>query len=118
MKITRNLKTNETSVEIDGESHTELWSKLAQIDEVFGEKECGKCGSSIRYTTRQGEKSNGKKFTCYELVCNSLSCYAKKSFGVKDDQNNTMFPHRKDGDGNYLPDNGWTRWNKETQTLE
>jgi len=29
-----------------------------------------------------------------------------------------LFPKRKDSEGNWLPDKGWTKWNKETGKLE
>ena len=109
MRATRNYKN--LSVEVEADNQKKLFEELASIDEVFGEDTCGKSGSNnIRFIVREASDDKGKTYKYYELRC--LDSGAKKTFGQKDD--GTLFPHRKDEDGNYLPDNGWVKWNKET----
>ena len=91
-----------------GDSHLESKSCL---EEVFGEKACGKCGSeNLRFVVREND---GNEF--YELRC--LDCGAKLAFGAHK-QGGGLFPRRKDTDGNWLSDKGWQKWNPKTKSLE
>jgi hypothetical protein len=51
----------------------------------------------------------------YELRC--TDCGAKMAFGANK-KGGGLFPRRKDTEGNWLPDNGWQRWNTKTKKLE
>ena len=113
MKIIRKFKN--VVVEVDGDNQKDLFEQAAQVDEVFGEETCMKCNkSNIKFTVRTAQDAKGKVFKYYELHCKD--CFAKKTFGQKED--GTLFPHRKSEDGKYLPDSGWVRWNKEKGCLE
>lgn len=96
-------------VEVEGRDQKGLFEELASIQEVFGQKACGKCKSDdLRFSVRDVD---GNKF--YEVVCNS--CRAKLAFGCHK-QSPTLFPKRSEedesGKKNWLPDGGWVKWDK------
>lgn len=99
-------------VEFDAANHKDAWGKLSGLNEVFFNRQCGKCNApNARFTIRKA--SDGKKeYDYHELRC--WKCGAKKAFGVLDDGSDCLFPKIKDKDGNYLPDNGWVKYNKDT----
>jgi len=71
--------------------------------EIFSEEKCGLCGStSLRFIVRNVEGND-----YYELRCND--CGAVLAFG-QHKKGGTLFPKRKDDDGNYLPNKGWHKW--------
>jgi hypothetical protein len=103
-------------IEVEEDKQVNLFKSLASIQEVFGENKCGKCGGTdIRFTVRQVDKS---KFL--ELKCNL--CYSKLAISPHDSDAGTLYPNRtkKDeaGERQYLPNNGWVKWNKEKECLE
>jgi hypothetical protein len=109
--ITRNYKN--LTVVVEGGDEIELFENAARVDEVFGNDTCGKCGNSnIRFVVRTNDDDD--KF--YELHCGNDDCRAKKTFGCHK-KSPTLFPHRKTKEGDYLPDNGWMRWDKEKGCL-
>lgn len=88
---------------LDGKDDKELFERLSEVQEVFGQGKCGACQSEdVKFVVREVD---GNKF--YEVVCNA--CRAKLGFG-QHKKGNTMFPRRKDGDGNYIPNKGWEKW--------
>ena len=109
MKVT--YQEGKLSVQLECDSQKELFTQLAQFQEVFSETKCGKCGSeNLRFVVREND---GNEY--YELRC--LDCGAKLAFGVMK-KGGGLFPRRKDADGNWLPDGGWQRWNPKTKSLE
>lgn len=111
MKITYSTPNNRITVEVEAESQREAFSELANFQEVFDNTECGKCGSdNVVFCTRTVDDN-----LYYELRCRD--CGAKLSFGVMK-KGGRLFPKRKDKDGKWLPDNGWVKWNAETQREE
>jgi DNA-directed RNA polymerase subunit RPC12/RpoP len=109
MKVT--YQSGKLSVELECDSQTDLFKELSSFQEVFGENACGKCGSdNLRFVVREND---GNAY--YEIRC--LDCGAKLAFGVNK-KGGTLFPRRKDSDGNWLPDKGWTKWNPKTKTVE
>ena len=48
----------------------------------------------------------------YELRCND--CGAVLAFG-QHKKGGTLFPKRKDDEGNYLPNKGWHKWSPEAK---
>jgi len=50
----------------------------------------------------------------FELYCNGPGKLrgCKKAFG-QNKKGGGLFPRHKDGDGNWLPDNGWMKWDAE-----
>lgn len=101
-----NVKVNKSVVfEIEATDQKDMFERLASVQEVFGVTTCGKCGNEdVKFVVRENE---GNKF--YEIHCQK--CYARLAMGSHK-IGGTLFPKRKDGD-EYLPDNGWTKWDKE-----
>jgi len=104
-------KEGKLSVEFNVDTPKELFAQLGSFQEVFGEVACGKCGSeNLRFVVRTND---GNEY--HELRCND--CGAKLAYGVNK-TGGGLFPRRKDADGNWLPDKGWTKWNPKTKTVE
>lgn len=94
--------------EVEGSGQKELFKELATIQEIFGEEKCGSCNKdSIRFVVRNVEDND-----YYELRCHD--CGAVLSFG-QHKKGGTLFPKRKDDQGNYLPHKGWHKWTKESK---
>ena len=95
---------------IPGEQPKEVFAGIAKFQEVFESEPCGKCGSEeIRYVVRNIDDND-----YYEKRCKS--CGAKLQFGAHK-VGGGLFPKRKDG-SDWLPDNGWVKWNPKTEKNE
>lgn len=95
------------SIPLSGTS-TEMFAQAAALNEVFGINQCEACKSkNIRPRVRVVEKGK-KTYTYYEYVCSD--CYARLSLG-QHQTGGTMFPKRKDKDGNPLENKGWVKYN-------
>ena len=102
----------EISAELDGDLG-ENFNAIADFQEVFGHKSCGKCGNGdLRYGVRKNADNEFR-----EIICKNPDCRAKLAFG-SNKKGGGIFPKRKDGDGNWLRDGGWVRWNPQTKTVE
>ncbi len=111
MKLTYTTKNERISIEIEGDSHRDLFTGIAKFQEVFEENVCQKCkGENIRFVVRNVDDN-----LYYELRC--ADCGARLSFGVHK-KGGGLFPKRKDPEGNWLPDNGWVKWNPKTNKNE
>ena len=101
------------SEEVDTEQA--LVEFLASMQELFGVTVCernGQKSDAVKFRVRKDEEEN--KY--YELYCYSgdKECFGSvKKFGVNK-KGGGLFPKTKDKDNNWLPNNGWTRYNKET----
>ncbi len=104
MKVTYN--TGKMSVELEGETQRDLFGQLAAFQEVFDETTCGKCGSTNVELAVRRHEVNGY----YERGCGDGR--AGPAFGCMK-KGGGLFPKRKDADGNWLPDNGWVKWDRE-----
>lgn len=94
--------------ELEGEGQKEIFKELATIQEIFSEEKCGLCGSSnIRFVVRNVDGND-----YYELRC--IDCGAVLAFG-QHKKGGTLFPKRKDDDGNYMPNKGWHKFVKENK---
>mgnify|MGYP006435739091 CR=1 FL=1 len=120
MQVTRTL--GGVTVVAEGDKFTDVFDQLAASEEVFQNSatcNCGHCsGTNLKWQVRDHD---GDPY--YEIVCQD--CWAKFTFGVKKDKNAVanLFPHRKWGPthpkaGEYIPKNGWKKYNKETQVEE
>lgn len=90
-------------IELEGSDQKDVFEKLADVSEVFGESVCGACGcEDVKFVVRVVDDN---KF--YELKC--TKCGARLSFGAHK-KGNTLFPKRKDNDGNWYDNKGWTKW--------
>ena len=102
MKVTYKI-SDKLTFETDGVGQKEIFEELSSIGEVFGESTCGKCGdTNLRFQVRTVDDNK-----YYELKC--LKCGAILAFGAHK-KGGTLFPKRKDGDGNYLDNKGWVKW--------
>lgn len=94
--------------ELEGSGQKEIFKELALIQEIFGEEKCGLCGSgNIKFVVRNVEGND-----YYELRCGD--CGAILAFG-QHKKGGTLFPKRKDDDGNYLSNRGWHKWSKDSK---
>jgi len=111
MKLTYTTKNERISVEIEGDSHRELFTQIGKFQEIFEEDACGKCGHDhVRFVVRTVDDNQ-----YHELRCKS--CGARLSFG-SNKKGGGLFPKRKDSEGNWLPDGGWVKWNPKTEKNE
>jgi hypothetical protein len=120
-----NYKVNEDlTLVAEADEQTALFETLASMQEVFGDKCCGKCqGYDLRYVVRKDNEDN--KY--YEIHCQKVGCKAKLAFGCNK-KGGGLFPKRfetKDGekvkvDGKNVVRGkwGWTIWNKEKNIEE
>lgn len=96
-------KTDGMEIEVEGKDTTACFDELARAAEVFGQNRCGACDNTdIRLVTREA-----KGFTFREAFC--CECKAALAFGVKK-ADGSLFPRRKDEDGNWLENNGWVMY--------
>jgi hypothetical protein len=106
-----------------GNTHLEVFSELAELEEIFSSVgECGKCKSgNISFRMRKASDGKKKEYVYPEAQCRS--CWAKFSFGQS--EGGKLFPikflredgeYLKDKDGKNIPKgvNGWVKYNKET----
>jgi len=104
-------REDKLSAEFNVDTPKELFKQLGDFQEVFGQTNCGKCESNnLRYVVREND---GNEY--HELRC--ADCGAKLAFGVNK-TGGGLFPRRKNADGEWLPDNGWTKWNPKTKSVE
>ncbi len=112
MKVTYTPRPN-IVVEFEADGQKGLFEVMHQLQEIFSETQCGKplCQSNkLQFVVREVDDN---KF--YELRCKK--CGASLAFGCHK-KHGTIFPQRKDKDGNRLPDGGWTKWNPATEQRE
>ena len=106
-----NVDLGKINAEIEGDSIRDVFQNIAQVQEVFGENVCGKCGGDdLKFVVRTVDDNQ-----YYEIRCKT--CGAKLSFGANK-KGGGLFPKRKDADGSWLPDNGWVKWNPKTNSNE
>lgn len=95
--------SDKMTIEIEGQTQKGIFEELGTLQEVFGEDTCGKCKSqSVRFQVRVVNDN-----TFYELKCND--CGAALSYGCHK-KGDTLFPKRKDSEGNWLDNKGWVKW--------
>lgn len=88
------------SFEFEGATDRAIFAQLAEIQEVFEEAACGCCRStSLRYEVREFDA-----YKYYKLLC--TACGATLDFG-QHKVGESLFPKRRDKDGNDLPNDGW-----------
>ena len=108
MKAT--FQSGRLSIQVEGEKQKDVFRELAQAQEVFQHEACGKCkGTELRFVVR-----NVKDNDFYEIHCRDRGCRARLAFGQHKGQEGTLYPKRKDVDGEWLPDNGWMKYNAQT----
>lgn len=131
MKVNYTTTSGRINFEFEADNHVGVWKQLSSLQEVFEEEKCQKCGgTNLRFCVRKSsyEDDKGKVKECeyHELRCRK--CGAKLAYGVLDDGTYSLFPKRKDKDGEWLghktvdgktkPTYGWVKWNAETSKEE
>lgn len=118
MKVSHRSANGRIEVFAEGETQKEVFRQLSSLQEVFEQDYCGVCGGNLlRYVVRTVEDND-----FYELHCLSFdktsnkSCRAKLAFGQHKGKEGTLFPKRKDAEGKYLPNNGWSVWTPKEQS--
>lgn len=109
MKAHYRTTNGRITFEVEAAEPKALFRELASIQEVFdSEHICGVCRSArIRMQARKVED-----FDFYELVCTKSECRARFAFGQAK-KGGALFPKRKDEDGRWLPNGGWSRYEPE-----
>ena len=112
MKAT--FRSGTLSIEVEGQSQKELFNELAKAQEVFSYAACGKCGGEeLRFVVRNVDNND-----FYELHCLTSQCRARFTFGQHKSQDDTLFPRRKNKQGDWLPNKGWMKFNSLTRKEE
>lgn len=115
-------------VELDGrtvvvseevETEADLFKFLSSMQEIFSGSVCERNGSQsphVKCRVRKDDDENEYfEFFCYK---GDKECFgAVKRFG-QNKKGGGLFPKSKDREGNWLPNNGWMKWNKDTQKEE
>ena len=112
MKVTYTPGPN-LSIEFDAVGQKELFNIMAELQEILIQS-CQKCKSDKGYQFMVREVG-GNKF--YELKCRNPQCKATLGFGSHR-TGGTLFPQRKDAEGEYLQNGGWIKWNGEKKQKE
>ena len=93
-----------TVVEVEGTGVKEIIEALTPFYDVFGERECGKCGSQELAVNHRKAQS----YDYYSLKC--LACGCQLDFG-QHQEGGTLFPKRKLPSGEYdSQQKGWYFW--------
>lgn len=96
-------------LECDATDSKDALQQLGDFMEVFGESHCVACRSQNVMPVHR----RAKGFDFYEMKC--CDCGSALRFGVKK-EDHTLFPKRKDEQGNWLPHNGWVKYQKAEAT--
>jgi len=107
MKILYKI-SDKMQLEVNAEGQKELFKELSSIQEIFGESKCGMCNKdNIKFSVRTVESND-----YFEMRC--TDCKAVLSYG-QHKKGGTLFPKRKDDNNNYLKNNGWHVWTKDSK---
>ena len=115
--------TPQLTVEIEAADIKELFKELGPVQEVLGPTTCI-CGKCQCIDIRLLHRKQGK-FDFYELMCTKKGCGAKLALGQNDagnlfprryqqDPNDNKKPLKVDGKTQWLKDNGWLRWQDQS----
>ncbi len=93
---------------IEARDSSNAFEAVAEIQEVFEEPRCGRCGcDQIRFDVRE---FNGN--THYKIIC--MQCRGQLDVSQRKDKK--IFIKRKDKDGRIYPMHGWYVWDEQTRT--
>ena len=98
-------------IEVEGVSPKDVFGQMAAAAEVLGNNTCGACDSKAVAPTVRVVESN----SYYAMKC--TGCGSELSFGQKK-ADGSLFPKRKDKDGNWLPGNGWVKFKRADTAVE
>jgi len=117
MELTYTTRDGRMTATFSG-TQSEIWEQIAHFQEVFETGPATKGGESddnVRFVVR--EVDDNKYYELRYAGSNPKLFGTKKAFG-QHKKGGGLFPKNKDADGNWLPDNGWTKWNPETKKEE
>lgn len=103
MQIQYKVNDSVTLIE-EADTQVEAFKVLSGIHEVFGVQECGVCQASVYPRVRVVEDN-----AYHEMVCSNYKCKATLAYG-QTKKGGFLFPKRRDKDGKWIPNNGFTRW--------
>lgn len=112
MELNYRTANGRMTFRLTAETPKEIFQQIAGVQDTFeAETSCGVCFcEDIRFQRRlAGDKD---QYDYFELVCKNPECRAKFSFGQSTDKK-TLFPKRKDAEGNWMPNRGWEKYVKE-----
>jgi len=118
MKVTYITRNKRMKVEFDVNTQIQLWAELARFQEVFEDTTCKKDGQEsddVRFVVRNVTK-DGKNYKYYELRCMEQGPLrgVRKAFSCHEEGGGLYFKN-KNSEGEYLPDNGWLRWDQKAK---
>lgn len=113
MKINYTTNDGKMTVELEGTTQQELFAALAEFQEVFEDNTCIKgdeSSSNVRFRVRNVDDNKYFEKVCVQpgVLRNVRKSYGQLKVG------GGLFPKNKDKDGNWLPDNGWVKWNADS----
>jgi len=109
MKVRQQLDSIE--VEVEGRDTKECFTSLAHAVEIFSKTKCGACESTKCYPRIRTVGTD----VYHEMFC--PDCGASLAFGTKK-SDGTLFPKKKDKQGQWLEHNGWVKWTKQAAEAE
>ena len=116
MKVIYKTKCGRLTVEFEADSEAEIFRQIASFQEVFESaltcRKDGKTSQDVHFVVRQDADEN--EYFEARVVAGPL-VGVKKAFGQKKKPKGKLFPRKKDQNDNWLPDNGWVRWDKDQQ---
>lgn len=114
MQVSVKLNPSMT-VTLDVSDQKDLFRQVSSLQEVCGADKCGACQSeNVNFCVRNAV--DGKKtYEFFEMRCRE--CNARLSFGAHQ-EGGTLFPKRKDTDGNWLENSGWIKFKKTNNDSE
>jgi len=125
MTMTLSRTVGDVTFTCDGESTSELFTQFAAGEEIFLDPSNYDCPFFEVDKYSFGIRPMGDtKHIAYELTAagwkDKNRVFARKSFGVRDDGSNNLFPHRKWPKGHsqadeYIPNNGWKMYDKDAK---
>jgi hypothetical protein len=110
-------------LEVEGATLQDILQGISQIEAAIGYEVCGKCKREFVFPRHRKAEDND----FYELVCGD--CGAVLQLGTNKEAK-TLYKKKMatdskgkalkdaDGKGQYLPNNGWMKWNSATQKME
>ncbi len=100
-----NYKTADGRItfKVSGGNVKEIFFAIADLQQIFeAETHCRICNEpNPKFRVRPTDKGE-----YYEVTCANAACGARFDFGQLR-EGGGLFPKRKDGEGNLLPDGGW-----------
>ena len=108
MKVT--YQSGKYNVEVEG-GIKEIFEQLATFDSVFGNAK-NKANGSENIGFRCREVDGNKYYEMYDR-----DTFHTLKFG-QTKKDGSLFPRRKDADGNWLDDGGWVKWDPNAPSVK